>query len=222
MMLTIDDDIGRLRAYIDQAGASGEDRLPAEPKLCEELGLSRGRLRTLLRRLESEGAIWRHVGKGTFIGQRQANLDDAAPSPHISADDIMDARLLLEPQLAAQAAIHATQVQISAMEQCLTDMETCDTLSQWRRLDERLHRLIAEATRNHLLLMLYDVLRSQMRHSLGARVDEAFSTLPAPRMDSDTQHAEIVDAINRHNPVQAENLMRQHLQAVRTILFGTR
>jgi DNA-binding FadR family transcriptional regulator len=222
MMLSAEDDFARLRAYIDEAGASGEERLPAEPRLCEELGLSRGRLRTLLRRLESEGVIWRHVGKGTFIGPRQANLDDTAPSPHISADNIMDARLLLEPQLAAQAAIHATPAHIGAMEQCMSDMALCDTLVQWRRLDERLHRLIAESTRNHLLLMLYDVLRAQMRHSLAARVDEAFTAIPAPRFDSDAHHAAIIDAIGRHNPLQAETLMRQHLQAVRAILFGAR
>jgi DNA-binding FadR family transcriptional regulator len=222
-MNSIDDDVSRLRDYIEaRAGAENDLRLPPEPKLCETVGMSRGRLRTVLKRLESEGLIWRHIGKGTFIGPRQVRADDASLSAAISMDDLLDARLVLEPQLAAQAAVHATPTDITAMEQCLSEMETSEPFMHWKRLDERLHRTIAEATHNALLLMLYDTMRSQMRVNIDSRIEAVYSPMTGPRQDTDDEHHQLVDAIRTHNPDRAEQAMRAHLRSVRTRLFGQR
>lgn len=215
------DDLSRLRAYIDERIARGDLQLPPEPKLAEELAVTRGRVRTLLKRLEEEGAIWRHVGKGTFVGQRA--LDVASPEwlDDISLGDIMDARKALEPQLAAQAAIAARPADIQALERCLAEMTEASSYPQWKRLDERLHRLIAEATRNSLLLLLYDTLRTQGRASLDARLNEVFASQSAPS-ETDKQHSAIVAAIKSGDPDRAEKEMRTHLIKVRERLFGIR
>ncbi|MBB5497602.1 FadR/GntR family transcriptional regulator [Paraburkholderia sp. MM5384-R2] len=222
-MNLIDDDVVRLRNYIETRASTADDsRLPPEPKLCEALGISRGRLRTVLKRLESEGLIWRHVGKGTFIGPRQIRADDASLSAAISLDDLLDARLVLEPQLAAQAAIHATAADIAVLEQCLSEMQTAKPFIQWKRLDERLHRAIAEATHNALLLMLYGTVRTQMQVNLDSRIEAVYSPMSEPRQDTDNEHRKLVDAIRAHNPDHAEQAMREHLRSVRTRLFGQR
>lgn len=222
-MNMIEDDVARLREYIEHRVAQGGDmRLPPEPKLGEALGVSRGRLRTVLKRLEDAGLIWRHVGKGTFAGPRHVKPNDDNWSSSISVDDLMDARLVLEPQLAAQAAVHATPADIVAMEQCLADMTTAGPFMPWKRQDERLHRLIAAATHNVLLLMLYDTLRAQLRVNLDARMEEVFTPLTGPRRDTDAEHKLLVEAIRAHNPGKAEQLMREHLRSVRTKLFGLR
>ena len=200
----------------------GDLRLPPEPKLCEALVMSRGRLRTVLKRLEDEGLIWRHVGKGTFIGPRQIKVDDGNWSSSISVDNLMEARLVLEPQLAAQAALHATPADIAAMEQCLAEMEKPGPFVPWKRLDERLHRTIAEATHNILLLMLYDTMRAQLRVNLDARMEEVFAPMADSRHDTDSEHRQLVEAVRTHNPGKAEQLMREHLRSVRTRLFGLR
>ena len=219
----IDDDVLRLREYIEgHVAKSGELRLPPEPKLSDALGVSRGRLRTMLKRLEDEGLIWRHVGKGTFVGPRQVQPDDGNWLSSISVDDIMDARLVLEPQLAAQAAVHATSADIAAMDQCLTDMASTKPFVPWKRLDEHLHRAIAESTHNALLLMLYDAMRVQVRVNLDARMEEVFTSQTGPRHDTDGEHHLLVDAIRAHNPGKAEQLMREHLRSVRVKLFGLR
>lgn len=222
-MNSIDDDIIRLRNYIEaRTGTQDGPRLPPEPKLCETLSMSRGRLRTVLKRLESEGLIWRHIGKGTFIGPRQIQADDDSLSAAISMDDLLDARMLLEPQLAAQAAIHATLADITAMEQCLSEMEASGPFMHWKRLDERLHRTIAEATHNALLLVLYDTMRTQVRINLDSRIEAVYSPMTGPREDTDDEHRQLVDAIRTHNPDRAEQAMREHLRSVRTRLFGQR
>ena len=222
-MNMIEDDVARLRQYIENRAAGGEDRrLPPEPKLGDALGFSRGRLRTVLKRLEDEGLIWRHVGKGTFIGPRQVKLDDDNWSTSISVDDLMDARLVLEPQLAAQAAVHATPADIAAMDQCLAEMAGDGPFIPWKRLDERLHRTLAEATHNVLLLLLYDTLRQQLRNSLDTRMEAVFGPITGTRHDTDAEHRLLVDAVRAHDPTRAEQLMRDHLRSVRTRLFGLR
>ena len=222
-MSTIDDDVTRLREYIEaRAGAEDDLRLPPEAKLCGALGMSRGRLRTVLKRLEGEGLIWRHVGKGTFIGQRQFQVDDASLAAAISMDDLLDARLVLEPQLAAQAAIHATPADIVALEQCLSEMKASGSFMQWKRLDERLHHAIAEATHNPLLLKLCGTMRTQMRVNLDSRIEAVYSPMTGPRQTVDDEHHQLVEAIRTHNPDRAEQAMREHLRSVRTRLFGQR
>ena len=60
----------QLKAYVAQLNLPENARLPGERELCDILGVSRGELRKALALLEAEGEVWRHVGKGTFIGPR--------------------------------------------------------------------------------------------------------------------------------------------------------
>lgn len=215
-----DEDSVRLHALIEEHGRGAAARLPAEPKLCEILGVSRSRLRTLLKRAEAEGLIWRHVGKGTFAGTRPPIGAEAMRDLPVSVGDLYDARALIEPQLAAQAALHATPSDIAAMESVLADMAATGSFSEWKRLDAKLHRLIAQATHNALLLLLYDTLHAPMRWGLDARLEEVFGAPPGPRMAANADHSEIVAAIAAHRPGKAEVSMRDHILAVRAFLFG--
>lgn len=210
----------RLHALLEAHERIGDLRLPPEPRLCAELGVSRGRLRTLLKRAEDEGRIWRHVGKGTFVGARPPVRDEATQNLPVSVGDLFDARALFEPQLAAQAALHATPQDIDALEAVLGNLETSQSFLEWKRLDARLHRLIAEATHNALLLLLYDTLRSPLRCGPEARLEEVFGKPPGPRASANAQHREIVAAIAAHHPGKAEEVVRAHIDSVRALLFG--
>jgi len=212
------DDLFRLRNFIDDEALNGRHQLPPEPKLAEAINVSRGRLRTLLKRCEEDGLIWRHVGKGTFIGEREFSA--AAPdwARDISLRDIMDARRLLEPVVARQAAISARPADVAAMETCIAEMETASSLAQWKRFDERLHRLIATATHNSMVLALYDTLRVQGRDVLDRRLSAVFGTDKAPN-HTDAEHRMVVASIRAADPGAAEQAMRNHLNSVQEQLF---
>lgn len=214
------DDLLRLRDYIDAVGSSGTTRLPPEPRLSNELGMSRGRLRTLLKRLEGEGLIWRHVGKGTFVGPRNMTTEGVSWSGLVSVDNIIDARLLLEPQLAAQSAIHSTYADLTKLDECIDEMRRTESFAQWKRLDDRLHRTIAVATHNVLLLALFDTLHSHVKLSLEERMRRIYGTSSSQVEHAMSQHVALVEAIKLHDPVAAELAMREHLQSVRSKLFG--
>ncbi|MDA9865111.1 GntR family transcriptional regulator, partial [bacterium] len=63
------DAIAVLRAFIETGSYGPGDRLPSEREMIATLGMRRITLRKALDALEREGAIWRHVGKGTFVAE---------------------------------------------------------------------------------------------------------------------------------------------------------
>lgn len=92
-------------------------RLPPERQLCALLQVSRTTLRKGLDALESEGRIWRHVGKGTFVGGRPQSVQSCAEA--LGADttlsELLEARTLVEPQAARLAALRAESADIALM-----------------------------------------------------------------------------------------------------------
>ena len=62
--------LGRLRALLDDSSFDAGQRLPPERELAARIGIGRRALRRALEVLEAEGRIWRHQGKGTFLGSR--------------------------------------------------------------------------------------------------------------------------------------------------------
>jgi DNA-binding GntR family transcriptional regulator len=58
-----------LRRWLATGRHRSGERLPPEQELSGRLGISRGTLRTALRRLEESGEIVRRQGSGTFVGQ---------------------------------------------------------------------------------------------------------------------------------------------------------
>ena len=66
----------QLRAYLAQQRLPVNSRLPPERELCRALGVTRTAVRNALATLEAEGQLWRHVGKGTFVGTRKPRIDE--------------------------------------------------------------------------------------------------------------------------------------------------
>jgi GntR family transcriptional regulator len=58
-----------LRSWLATGRHRPGERLPPEQELSAHLGISRGTLRTALRRLEESGEIVRRQGSGTYVGQ---------------------------------------------------------------------------------------------------------------------------------------------------------
>ena len=215
------DVITQLRAYLTQTELPDDGRLPPERELSEALGVSRTELRKALSALESEGQLWRHVGKGTFVGSRPLDTfaDIAALARRTNPAEVMRVRLIVEPEIARAAALTATPVHLNEMRSCVARMREAGTWRQYETWDNRLHRTIAEATQNSLLVGLFDTINAVRRAVTWGRL-RANPVKPSSDHHSFHEHDVIVEAIANRDMGGAASAMRAHLQTVERKLLA--
>jgi DNA-binding FadR family transcriptional regulator len=204
-----------LRGYLSRQDISLNSRLPPERELCKALGTSRAELRKALAVLEAEGQIWRHVGRGTFIGARPVlNIGDIEYlSGQTNPAQVMESRLAIEPQLARLAALHGTQADFAEMRLC---NRRCRAAREWRvyeAWDNKFHRAVAAATHNTLLVSLSDTLNTVRRSTVWGQLRS--TTLPPADHASFHEHDALYEAIAGRDPDLAAECMRIHLRTVR-------
>ncbi|MDO9413294.1 MAG: FCD domain-containing protein [Pseudolabrys sp.] len=211
----------QVRSFLATREDGLDARLPPERELSNLLGVSRTELRKALAELEAEGEIWRHVGKGTFVGGRPIDTvaDIAALAQRTSPAEAMQARLSLEPEIARLAALHARPEDIAAMRACLDHQRAAGTWREYESWDNRLHRSIAEATQNSLLLGLLDTLNAVRRAVTWGRMRPSGRPMPRPDHHSFAEHAEIIQAIAERDMAAAAAVMRKHLMSVQSKLL---
>ena len=78
-----------------------QSKLPPERVLAKELKVTRTSLRKALALLEAQGEIWRHVGKGTFVGSPpiEETLELSFLKRSTNPMEIMEMRLVIERKL---------------------------------------------------------------------------------------------------------------------------
>lgn len=212
----------RLRFYLRESELAHGDRLPPERELAARLGLSRSELRKGLAALSAEGQLWRHVGRGTFVGSRPLGSvgDIAAMAQRTNPGEIMRARLMIEPELARLAALNATPAHIEELRTLALKARQATSWRQYEGLDTRLHRLIGEATQNGLLVALLDTLNAVRRMATWSRL-RVQPFRPGRDHHSFAEHDRIAEAIANRDPAAAASAMHSHLQAVeRNLLAG--
>jgi DNA-binding FadR family transcriptional regulator len=210
-----------LRNFLAAEGPTLNERLPAERDLCRVLGLSRSRLRKGLAVLEAEGQVWRHVGRGTFVGPRPIpNLSDVELLTSLTSPTaVMEARMSIEPQLARLASLHGTEADFTELRQC---NRRCRASKGWRfyeAWDNNFHQAIAAATQNKLLISLFDTLNAVRRSVVWGQL--RLTEVPPTDHDSFEEHDAIHAAIAGRDPDLAAEHMRTHLKSVRDRILST-
>ncbi len=215
------DPLLRLRGFLAEQPLALNERLPPERALGRRLGLTRSAVRKAMAVLEAEGQVWRHVGRGTFIGARPVlNLEEVQYLSSItSPSQIIDARVAIEPELASLAAMRAVAADLAELRLC---NRRCREARLWRVFeswDSRFHYAIAAATKNKLLMTLFETLNAVRRSGTWRTV----RTGTAPPRDYSTfaEHDAIYEAISRRDPGEAAERMRRHLTSVRARLVSS-
>ena len=188
------------------------DRLPAERALAEDLGVSRTAIREALRSLEHMGCIESRVGEGTFI--KSPSLSDIVEpfSMVFSQDrqlnhDLIEARLILETEIARLAARRRTSAQLEEMRETLAAMER-DVREGGNGVeaDDAFHAALAQAAGNSALNTILGMCSQMLSHT--RRITQSMEGVPETTLND---HRAILDAIERQDEKAAHKLMRQHL-----------
>ncbi|HYD99875.1 MAG TPA: FCD domain-containing protein [Alphaproteobacteria bacterium] len=217
--------LGRLRRELADPALAPGARLPPEREMVRRLGCSRQTLRRCYAVLESEGLIWRHVGQGTFAGPPPvtAELPAGWPLERAAPGDLLAARLLLEPQIAAAAALAADAAAVARLRRCVERGRAAPDWRACERADADFHFAVARATGNPVLVGFLDFLAGARRRAdwqwewsrTYRRIGDA--AFRGPHSD---QHVAVVDAIEAGDSAAAETAMRAHLTTIREAMRG--
>jgi DNA-binding FadR family transcriptional regulator len=213
----------KLKSLLESDRFAEKKRLPPERILSLELGVSRAVLRGALSVLEREGKIWRHVGRGTFIGSPLDKVPEPEDISKVSAvtnpAEIMEARLIIEPKLAALAAVRITMSEISALELYLERSRNSEKTADFEKWDELLHQTIARATDNSLLISLFMVIHKVRQSDIWGNL-KAVSLTGDRRKIYNQQHHDLVEALRARDAGNAGQIMREHLETIRSHLLN--
>jgi DNA-binding FadR family transcriptional regulator len=170
--------------------------------------------------LEKEGRIWRHVGRGTFTGPRpEPDQEELSTVTSVTnPTEIMEARLVLEPKLAAIAALRVTMSELNQMEVFLERSIGALETAEFEYWDGLIHQAIAKATNNSLLISIFSLIHNVRHSEVWGRLKEASLTNDRRKIYS-RQHTDIVKALKDRDAIKAENLMKEHLEIIKDHLL---
>lgn len=196
-------------------------RLPAERELAENFQVSRSSLRQALKVLEIFGVISQRVGDGTYVNDVAGSilsepLNFLILLNGISFQEIMDARLIVEPELAARAAERATPEVDAALRYEMEAMKQCgDNHELVSKHDVRFHDIIFESAGNRVCGMLFKVIHETLD-------DLVKMTSQLVSVDHTLYfHRRIYDTIVARQPDEARKRMQEHLWDVNALLTHT-
>jgi len=204
--------IGRIAAEASPGGL-----VPSELQISMEFGVSRAVAREALKILSSLDMV--DIAQGRRVSVRPIAewdylsplLIEWLPKPQVREllHELRDARLILEPAIAAEAAIRVTAEDLSRLSGILTEMAKHENdPDEYLRLDLEFHMEICRATRNRILdRFMYS---SRWWQLASRRVsNRAPHALPIATQ----QHQAVFEALEARDPRRAEDAMRVHLEA---------
>ena len=193
----------------EQALAEGQ-KLPNEFELAELLNVGRGTIREAVKLLVSRNVLEIQRGRGTFVKQSPGVVDDPLGFSYMKdkfklAQDLLEMRMLIEPQIAEMAAVRASDEDIADIRRLCDEVEKLilEGVPHLEK-DVEFHALIASSTRNQVMPHIIPIINKGVSY---------FVEMTSYALDKETieTHRQITEAIEKHDPVAARTAMYQHL-----------
>ena len=216
--------VAAITAHLKRAietGVYGDgDQLPPERQLAVNFQAARSTVRRALDQLETAGLVLRRLGSGTFVtasGSDGHGIGEV--SDLISPLQLIEARFAVEPYTTRLAALNATRRDLADMETALARADAAtddkDAFSRW---DAEFHMLIARASRNPLLILVYKQINKVRLHAQWDAMKEQILT-PDVIVDYNRQHRGICQALDRRDAQLAQARVTEHLDKARDDLL---
>jgi GntR family transcriptional repressor for pyruvate dehydrogenase complex len=208
-----DEIVNRLiRLILDEQLKPG-DRLPSEHELMAQLAVGRSSLREAIKTLRAMGVVDVVNGNGMFVGRGGASLGSRPLSwgllmhgggPH----ELIDARRLIESELAALAAQHASDEEIATIGELATARPSTDPEARSQTAID-FHLAVARAAHNVVLSYFLEGLQ----HILRDWISSTNVAHPEDALRNPDEHVPIFHAIRTRDAEDARAAMAVHLDA---------
>jgi len=180
-----------------------------EQALATEFGTSRTPVREAMRQLVAEGFLTFKPNSGSFV--RNWTMEEI--------DEIFQLRTLVESEVAAQAALRISDVQIAELEAVQNALEEStgnlhfDGVSKTSQFNWEFHRLVAHACGNgRLIKMMADAIELPIVQRTFTRYS------PSEMRRSHHHHRELIDALHAKDPDWARAVMHCHISSARAVM----
>ncbi len=211
--------VEKLKASIANGDILPGDPLPSERQLMDDFGVSRSSLREAFRVMELLGLIESIPGKGRFVRHPRTISEDRET---IRLEDsaileLMEARRILDPAIAAESAMRATPSDLTRMLRTITATEKrLDDINGRAQSDFDFHLILAEATHNFVFVNL-----TRMNFDLIMATHDRIYNLLDDKDAFLQEHKMMYDAILDHDMEKARDMAAQHIDRIyRTLHRG--
>jgi DNA-binding FadR family transcriptional regulator len=152
----VDQALDQLRQRINQGVEVGQ-RLPTEPELSAELGISRNTVREAMRVLAFSGLIEIRQGDGSYLRAVVDPLDTLKALSQCSLEQARETRHILEVEAIGLAALRRTEEDLVALREALgvSGSHYHGDLDTYIACDLVFHRRLVDAAHNPTLSELY-------------------------------------------------------------------
>jgi GntR family transcriptional regulator, transcriptional repressor for pyruvate dehydrogenase complex len=192
-------------------------KFPPERELAKELKVNRASLRQVMKVLEIMGVLTQRVGDGTYLSasselilkeplEFMVLIDDISPS------ELFETRAIVEPELAARAALRSTSEDLAKLRQSIIDMERSRTIQERLDADMAFHEWIFSASGNRICHLLFRLIHKTVSKSMAQVVDRVQIEKPL------AYHRKIYSAIRDRNADEARRQMLQHITEAGSVL----
>lgn len=158
--------VNQIRKAIFDGTLKPGDKLPSDNEMMDSFGVSKGSLREALRSLEVLGLL--EIRKGALGGafvtpvkteKAKEGFSNFFVFQNLTLNNLFDTRLILESHIAENAASLITRDDLHQLKQILEETRNVlanDLPLNFRKKEIAFHLIIANATRNPLLIFLLD------------------------------------------------------------------
>ena len=206
--------VDQIRILIEDGTWGPGQKIPSERELAKKLSVGRTSVREALRILEAMRYIITIQGDGVFVKDRAKVSSGFNKLLDIVQDDdylvdLMEARELIESQIAFLAAESATQEDIQKLEE-IVDRQAYQVKKGGDGSKENIefHIFLSETTGNLVLTELQQSFLS-FAHAV---ISKQFK-IPGRIGELVEQHRDLIQAIKERNPAAAHRLMLAHLRS---------
>jgi GntR family transcriptional regulator, transcriptional repressor for pyruvate dehydrogenase complex len=201
--------------YIIDARLPAGSMLPREREMIEQLGVGRTTLREALRILETRRVLTIRSGPGGGPVVRHPQPSDLTEAltlilqfQRATMQEVLDARIWLEPMAARLAATYITKAEIKRLREINAEMKAAIDSDESSIMDanQRFHRVIAGSTGNVIVQVFMETMLSV--------ADSGVTDLNHSREFKRTAvrgHEEVIDALEAKDADRSEAAMRQHV-----------
>ncbi|SEB34653.1 FadR family transcriptional regulator [Pseudomonas marginalis] len=202
----VDQALEQLRWRISEGRWAIGERLPTEPELAAELGISRNTVREAMRVLAFSGLIEIRQGDGSYLRSMTDPLGAMRALSHCTLEQAQETRQILEVEAVGLAAVRRTEADLTALHEALKASAVLyhGDLEAYISADLLFHKRLVDAAHNPALSELYQYFSA----IVGVQLRQTLNISPRRQAVFDL-HIALLEAVEHQDPERAKSLCRQ-------------